>query len=121
MPAPQYGGVHQRVRKALLAAYRPGQPCARCGEPTCPPASALHLDHETDAQGRQTGRYLGLSHARCNVAANAYNKLGRAAGRDPQRQREAEARNARRELREGRAELGRVQAAIAAGDAGRDW
>ena len=66
-----YGPAHQARRKRLLAAWKPGQPCARCGQPMLyrwlikPDGSqvtALHLDHDDQRTG-----YRGLSHARCNL------------------------------------------------------
>lgn len=70
--------AHVKARAELVEAYRPGDPCARCGHPMWPPTSALHADHDdNDPTGRT---YLGLSHGsepcqdcgvRCNVVAGA--------------------------------------------------
>lgn len=57
-----YGAAHQRMRRALLAAFEDGQPCARCGRPMTGD-QPLDLDHTDDRTG-----YLGLSHRRCNRA-----------------------------------------------------
>lgn len=55
-------GPHKTLRKRLLAdlARRPGQPCARCGQPMHM-SQLLDLDHTDDRAG-----YLGLSHRACN-------------------------------------------------------
>jgi hypothetical protein len=55
-------GPHKTLRKHLLAdlAGRPGQPCARCGQPMYV-TQLLDLDHTDDRAG-----YLGLSHRACN-------------------------------------------------------
>jgi hypothetical protein len=55
-------GPHRTLRKWLLAdlARRPGQPCARCGQPMYV-TQLLDLDHTDDRAG-----YLGLSHRACN-------------------------------------------------------
>lgn len=64
-------GPHKTLRKYLLEAWKPGDPCARCGQPMLyrwlikPDGSrvtALHLDHTDDRSG-----YRGLSHATCNL------------------------------------------------------
>jgi len=54
--------AHKRARKLALAdlARRPGQPCARCGQPMYV-SQLLDLDHTDDRAG-----YLGLSHRSCN-------------------------------------------------------
>lgn len=59
-----YGGEHQRKRKDALARMRDGDCCARCGQPMYR-TQELHLDH---ADGDRS-RYLGLSHAACNLSA----------------------------------------------------
>jgi hypothetical protein len=55
-------GPHKTLRRRLLAdlARRPGQPCARCGQPMYQ-TQLLDLDHTDDRLG-----YLGLSHRACN-------------------------------------------------------
>lgn len=55
-----YDRTHQVRRRAALAAFAPGDPCARCGQPMLE-GDPLDLDHADD---RVT--YLGLSHAWCN-------------------------------------------------------
>ena len=70
----KYGGYHQAVRTAALAALwaNPATPCARCGLPMDPSQpSLLHLDHDD-----VTGGYVGLSHASCNTTAGG--RLGQA-------------------------------------------
>ena len=65
-----YGADHQRLRKRLLAAWRPGDPCARCGQPMLyrwmldasgRRASAIDLGHSDDRRS-----YTGLEHRACN-------------------------------------------------------
>lgn len=62
-----YGRPHQAERKRRLAAYKPGDPCAHCGQPmTYWPLSVarryLDLPHTADRSG-----YLpGLAHRYCN-------------------------------------------------------
>jgi hypothetical protein len=58
-------GPHKTLRKKLIRALaqRPGQPCARCGQPMYV-SQLLDLDHTDDRTG-----YLGLSHRSCNRRA----------------------------------------------------
>lgn len=65
-----YGASHVALRNRLLAAWRPGQPCARCGQPmlyrwTLDSAgrrvSAIDLGHDDQRTG-----YTGLEHRACN-------------------------------------------------------
>lgn len=65
-----YGAAHVALRARLLKAWKPGQPCARCGQPMWHKwklnamgkrVTALHLDHNDDRTG-----YRGLSHDTCN-------------------------------------------------------
>jgi len=65
-----YGSSHQALRARLLAAWKPGQPCARCGQPMWHRwkldqygrrVTALHLGHTDDRRG-----YTGLEHRACN-------------------------------------------------------
>lgn len=58
-----YGPAHRQLRARLLAAFRPGQPCARCGLPITSKGDA-DLGHTDDRQG-----YRGLEHRRCNRGA----------------------------------------------------
>src|SRR5262245_8653294 len=61
-----YGSVHQKnrayVEPIVLAG---GVECSRCGNPILP-HHHWHLDHTDDRMG-----YRGVSHAWCNVSANA--------------------------------------------------
>lgn len=66
-----YGSSHQALRSRLLAAWKPGQPCARCGQPmwhrwkldaSGRRVTALHLGHTDDRRG-----YTGLEHDTCNL------------------------------------------------------
>ena len=65
-----YGTAHQQTRARLLKAWRPGDPCARCGQPMLyrwlltpdgKKVSALDLGHTDDRAG-----YTGLEHRACN-------------------------------------------------------
>jgi hypothetical protein len=65
-----YGWSHRKLREALLARWRPGDPCARCGQPmlyrwiTGPDGrriSAIDLGHTADRTG-----YTRLEHRWCN-------------------------------------------------------
>ena len=60
-----YGSAHQRLRRQLLDAFEPGQPCARCGKP---------ITSKDDAQlGHLKGKrgYRGLEHVLCNENTRA--------------------------------------------------
>ena len=59
-----YGAAHRAMRRRLLARWRPGDPCARCGWPMYGPASMIDLGHTDDRAG-----WTGLEHARCNRGA----------------------------------------------------
>ena len=67
-----YNYAHQQLRKRLLALWRPGDPCARCGQPMYGPPSMIHLGHTADRTG-----YIGLEHRFCNCSDGA--KRGNAA------------------------------------------
>lgn len=65
-----YGSQHQALRARLLAAWKPGQPCARCGQPMLyrwlidasgRRVSAIDLGHNDGKNG-----YQGLEHRACN-------------------------------------------------------
>lgn len=65
-----YGAAHVALRARLLKAWKPGQPCARCGQPmwhrwTTDKAgrkvSAIDLGHTDDRRA-----YTGLEHRACN-------------------------------------------------------
>lgn len=60
-----YGTTHTRERKRWQNLIDAGAPvtCARCGGPILR-GSEWHLDHAEDRS-----RYLGPSHARCNLSA----------------------------------------------------
>lgn len=55
-----YGSQHQALRKQLLDAFEPGQPCARCGKPIMRKDDA-QLGHRDGQRG-----YRGLEHTLCN-------------------------------------------------------
>lgn len=55
-----YGTPHQKLRAQLIAAFVPGQACARCGQPIWDAARA-DLGHR---QGKRS--YRGLEHDTCN-------------------------------------------------------
>lgn len=68
-----YGSQHQKLRRQLLARWRPGDPCARCGQPMLyrwlvypdgRRVSAIDLGHTDDRRG-----WTGLEHMRCNRRA----------------------------------------------------
>ncbi len=69
-----YGSGHQTARRQAVEAFRPGQPCARCGRPIWR-AEDADLGHADGQQG-----YRGLEHAACNRRAGA---LAGAASRKP--------------------------------------
>jgi len=84
-----YGSSHRKLREALLARWRPGDPCARCGQPMLyrwiiqpdgRRVSAIDLGHTTDRTG-----YTGLEHRACNRTEGArrgrWIQLGWAQGR----------------------------------------
>jgi hypothetical protein len=64
-----YGHDHAKLRAALLARWRPGDPCARCGQPMWhrwlqvngKQVSAIDLGHTADRTA-----YTGLEHRACN-------------------------------------------------------
>ncbi|MEQ7124716.1 hypothetical protein ABN034_09335 [Actinopolymorpha sp. B11F2] len=56
----RYGAAHKAVRRRLVDMYRPGQPCALCGEQMTDPARLLDLAHSA------SGTWLGLAHRKCN-------------------------------------------------------
>jgi hypothetical protein len=59
-----YGWDHQTERRHWDVAVQAGHArCVRCGLPIIP-GTPYHLDHRDDRLG-----YLGVSHARCNLAA----------------------------------------------------
>jgi len=77
----KYGPAHQKMRARLIARWRPGQPCARCGQPTWD-ATKLHLGHRDGAGPRA---YLGLEHDRCNESAGGVVGTSRQGKRTRQR------------------------------------
>lgn len=66
-----YGHDHQAERERRLAAYKPGDPCAHCGQPMAysPPMARQYIDlPHTDDRG---GYLPGLAHRHCNRADGA--------------------------------------------------
>ena len=72
-----YGHLHRAARAAAIAAWQPGQPCARCGQPITRlwmtdrrgrTVSAVDLGH-VDGSGKTL--YQGLEHRRCSRSAGA--------------------------------------------------
>jgi len=72
-----YGTPHRKLRDRLLAAWQPGDPCARCGQPMLyrwmldqhgRKVSAIDLGH-VDGSGKT--QWGGLEHVVCNRAAGA--------------------------------------------------
>jgi len=61
-----YGYAHKVLSRRLRAAMPDGTPCARCGRPMYR-WQKIHLDHVPGDKSR----YLGLSHAKCNVSGGA--------------------------------------------------
>ena len=61
-----YGYAHQKLRAILIAAWQPGDPCSRCGQPMWGPPRRIHLGHTDDKTA-----YRGLEHERCNTADGA--------------------------------------------------
>jgi hypothetical protein len=66
-----YGWQHQKARKAALAAFWPGQPCARCQKPML-----SSVDVELDHDDRDRTKYIGLSHKTCNREHGGYKSAG---------------------------------------------
>lgn len=71
-----YGWQHQKARKAAMASFVVGQPCARCGDPLMSRRN-LELDHEDDDRTR----YKGLAHEWCNRRAGGQKSQRMAAER----------------------------------------
>ena len=70
-----YHAGHQRLQRQALQAWKPGDPCTRCGRPMWyrwqwsrngKRISAIHLAHTPDRTG-----YEGLQHASCNTSEGA--------------------------------------------------
>jgi hypothetical protein len=69
-----YGPAHRAERKRRLARWRPGDPCARCGQPMWQLQrwsggrliEAIHLGHTADRTG-----WTGLEHDHCNESEAA--------------------------------------------------
>jgi len=59
-----YGATHQKLREQLLAAWKPGDPCARCGQPMWK-RDEIDLGH-----GDTRSTYRGLEHQQCNRATS---------------------------------------------------
>jgi hypothetical protein len=72
--ASKYGTPHQKLRAQLVARWRPGDPCARCGKPmmtlyrvsaaTGRRVAAVQLGHRDGGTG-----WTGLEHSECNMSA----------------------------------------------------
>ena len=75
-----YGHQHQKLRKKMLP-YAIGTNCHRCGLIMLDPKD-MHLDHDDNDRTR----YVGFSHASCNVKAGAA-KAGRNSHRKPRKRR----------------------------------
>jgi hypothetical protein len=78
-----YDAEHWRFRRAAVAVYRVGDPCAIGGEPLTVAPEFLDLAHD-----HVNGGYLGLSCRRCNRSEGA-TRGGLARGRLPRAQRKA--------------------------------
>lgn len=63
--------AHRDARAALVAAFRPGDPCCLCGHPMHGPTRNLDADHLPG-----TDQYRGLAHgaARCTVCGKRCNR-----------------------------------------------
>lgn len=82
MSKPQYRYAHQQERKRWAPVVAAGE--AYCTEPIClmrsrwiPPGTPWHLSHDA-----ATGRWIGPSHRRCNLAESnrrRHLRLGRRA------------------------------------------
>jgi hypothetical protein len=59
-----YGSAHQKLREQLLAAWTPGDLCARCNKPMWK-RSEIDLGHGDDRSA-----YRGLEHLACNRATS---------------------------------------------------
>lgn len=57
---------HKAARAALLARFRPGDPCCLCGRPMWPPTRDLDADHRPGST-----EYRGLAHGACNRSDGA--------------------------------------------------
>lgn len=61
---------HRQARRALIAAFNPGDPCCLCNHPMWPPTRNLHADHDP-----LDGGYRGLAHGTpcptCRQSCNA--------------------------------------------------
>lgn len=56
-----YGPAHQAERVRRLRLWKPGDLCARCGQPMWGPPPRIDLGHD-----HVNGGYLGLEHSGCN-------------------------------------------------------
>ena len=82
-----YGNHHQQLAEQAMTAWRPGDPCTRCGRPMWhrwkinragKKVSAIHLAHTPGGTA-----YEGLQHAACNLSEGASrgNRTGPLRGR----------------------------------------
>ena len=60
-----HGPSHAKARRLWAARHDPSHPCCRCGQALGPMGPWLHLDHHD----LDKTRYLGFSHAACNLRA----------------------------------------------------
>jgi hypothetical protein len=70
----KWGSEHQKLRAKLIARWRPGDPCSRCGQPmmelyhvnpaTQKRVAAIQLGHRDGGRG-----WAGLEHRACNESA----------------------------------------------------
>lgn len=62
-----YGAPHQAERKRRLAQYKPGDPCAHCGQPiTYWPLRIARRYLDLPHMPGKTGYLPGLAHRACN-------------------------------------------------------
>ena len=66
-----WGEPHQRRRAAIAPIVNAGKAVCRCNQPIWP-GQEWHLDHNDASDG-----YLGVAHARCNLAAGAHKANGK--------------------------------------------
>jgi hypothetical protein len=67
-----YGHQHRKERERRLALYRPGDPCAHCGQPmTWWPLAVARRFIDLPHNATRTGYLPGLACRRCNRADGA--------------------------------------------------
>jgi hypothetical protein len=67
-----HDAAHAKARAEAALNHSPSDPCTRCRRPLGPMGPWLHYDHHD----LDKNRYLGFSHAACNIKAAG--RLGRA-------------------------------------------